>query len=95
LGTVFVNWKLVIANRGLPSAISTNSLGIGKGGNVKVETNHLNIKDGGAITAKAMKTGNAGNVIVQANTIKITNSGTITTTAENATGGNITIIVPN
>jgi filamentous hemagglutinin family protein len=82
-------------NRGLPSAISTNSLGIGKGGNVKVETNHLNIKDGGAITAKAMETGNAGNVVVQANTIKITNSGTITTTAENATGGNITIVVPN
>jgi large exoprotein involved in heme utilization and adhesion len=82
-------------NRGLPSAISTNSLSIGQGGNVKVESNHLNINDGGAITANAMGTGNAGNVVVQANTIKITNSGTITTFAEHATGGNITIVIPN
>jgi len=82
-------------NRGLPSAISTNTLSIGQGGNVKVQTNHLNINDGGAITANASGTGNAGNVVVQANTIKITNSGTITTSAERATGGNITLIVPN
>jgi large exoprotein involved in heme utilization and adhesion len=82
-------------NRGLPSAISTNSLSIGQGGNVNVESNHLNINDGGAITASAMGTGNAGNVVVQANTIEITNSGTITTSAEHATGGNITIVIPN
>ncbi|RKZ50788.1 MAG: hypothetical protein DRR16_08810 [Candidatus Parabeggiatoa sp. nov. 3] len=82
-------------NRGLPSAISTNSLGIGQGGHVTVESNHLNIRDGATITANAMGTGNAGNVTVQANTINITNRGTITTSAEQATGGNITLVVPN
>jgi large exoprotein involved in heme utilization and adhesion len=82
-------------NRGLPSAISTNSLGIGQGGHVTVETNQLNISDGATVTANAMGTGNAGNVTVQANTINITNSGTITTSAEKATGGNLTLVVPN
>jgi len=82
-------------NRGLPSAISTNSLGIGQGGHVTVETNQLNISDGATVTANAMGTGNAGNVTVQANTINITNRGTITTSAEQATGGNLTLVVPN
>ncbi|MEK8015760.1 MAG: hypothetical protein VSS75_002750, partial [Candidatus Parabeggiatoa sp.] len=82
-------------NRGLPSAISTNSLGIGQGGHVTVETNQLNISDGAAITANAMGTGNAGDVVIEANTIKITNSGTITTSAEQASGGNISLVVPN
>jgi len=82
-------------NRGIPSVISTNSLGIGQGGHVTVETNQLNISDGGAITANAMGMGNAGDVVIEANTIKITNNGTITTSAEQATGGNITLVVPN
>jgi large exoprotein involved in heme utilization and adhesion len=82
-------------DRGLPSAISTNSLGIGQGGDVKVQTNHLNINDGGVITANAMGTGNAGNVVIQANTINLSGNGTITTSSEHATGGNITITVPN
>jgi len=82
-------------NRGLPSAISTNSLGIGQGGHVTVESNHLNIRDGATITANAMGTGNAGDVVIEANTIKITNNGTITTSAEQATGGNLTLVVPN
>ncbi|RKZ39690.1 MAG: hypothetical protein DRQ49_01645 [Gammaproteobacteria bacterium] len=82
-------------DHGLPSAISTNSLGIGQGGDVKVETNHLNINDGSAITANAMGTGNAGNVVIQANTINLSGNGTITTSSEHATGGNITITVPN
>jgi len=82
-------------DHGLPSAISTNSLGIGQGGDVKVETNHLNINDGSAITANAMGTGKAGNIVIQANTINLSGNSTITTSSEHATGGNITITVPN
>ncbi|HIE01883.1 MAG TPA: hypothetical protein EYP59_16630 [Thiotrichaceae bacterium] len=39
--------------------------------------------------------GNAGDISIQANTINLKDSGEINTTAENATGGNITVTTPN
>ena len=80
---------------GLPSAISTRSFSVGQGGNIEVKTDHLSIKDDGAIIANAMGTGNAGGIMIQANTIKLADNGNISTSAEHATGGNITILVPN
>ena len=80
---------------GTGSSISTDTFNVSSGGNVNIETNKLTVTDYGTISAKSQDTGNAGQIIVQAHTVKLANQGNISTEAENAVGGNITVITPN
>jgi filamentous hemagglutinin family protein len=81
---------------GIPSGINSDTFADGAGGNIKVQANHLLLKNGGIISAHSRGgKGNAGDIFVSANTIHLTDKSAITVEAENARGGNLTIVTPN
>ncbi|HEY9675093.1 MAG TPA: filamentous hemagglutinin N-terminal domain-containing protein [Waterburya sp.] len=70
---------------------STRSNSTGNGGTITLQTNTLSLRDRAQISASSEGTGRAGDVgIVADGGITLTNSG-ITTSAEQASGGSITI----
>jgi len=80
---------------GIPSAINSDTLAGGQGGNLFVSANHLTLQNGGTISATSIGTGNAGDIFVSAEALNLTDQSAITAEAENAAGGNITITTPN
>jgi hypothetical protein len=80
---------------GVPSSISSSTLTTGRGGNVTVHANHLQVSDGGLIMANSLGAGDAGELTIQANTLEIFNQGLITTSAQYAGGGDIHLTVAN
>jgi filamentous hemagglutinin family protein len=84
-----------IDERGLPSGIFNDTLSSGQGGNIEIKVKHLNLTHSGTISARSHSTGNAGEIVIQANNINLTEDSNISTSAENATGGNITVNTPN
>ncbi|MEJ1935489.1 filamentous hemagglutinin, partial [Nostoc sp. NIES-2111] len=59
-------------------------------GNIFVNTNIINISDGGLISARNQGLNNAGNIKINANTININNQGEVNATTAIGEGGNIT-----
>jgi len=88
------------------AAISNATFGPGEGNDITLRvTEELSVSGqlvnefGYGITSQSESTasnaGNAGNISVQANTIHLSNEGQISTQANNATGGNINLTMPN
>ena len=84
--------------------ISNSTYGSGKGGTINIKADELIISQkisegfGSAVFARSLSrrdyAGDAGNITINANIINIDNGG-ITTSANNASGGEINITVPN
>lgn len=71
---------------------STEQGAIGKGGEINVNTNTLEVKDGAVVNARTLNNSDGGSVTIKANTIEATNGGqVITTTRSDGRAGNITI----
>ena len=93
--------NLIVSNDAKISTSNTSdiggyfSVGSGQGGNIELHAKKLTVTNGGNITASSVSTGNAGQIIVQADNVNLTRGSKITTEAENASGGNITFIIPN
>jgi filamentous hemagglutinin family protein len=62
--------------------ITSETLGIGKGGDIQVQANSLSVNNGGSITSRSEGQGNSGNVQVQANSVFLTNGGRIISRSE-------------
>ncbi|HIK03540.1 MAG TPA: S-layer family protein [Trichormus sp. M33_DOE_039] len=77
-----------IDSQNFPSALSTSGEGIGKAGNLFINTPNLNISDGAVVTVSAIGTGEAGNLIARANTIQL-NQGKLTAETNAGAGANI------
>jgi filamentous hemagglutinin family protein len=108
VGQLFDNDELALTGfantSGLFSSV-VRSDARGAGGDILVETNNLNIQDGGAIAANVFGKGNGGNITINADNLNVSNSflvsdvrSGLTTTVE-ATGsgkaGRIDIIADN
>ncbi|BAP57534.1 filamentous hemagglutinin-like protein [Thioploca ingrica] len=78
---------------GVPSSISSNTLATGRGGNVKVHANYLQLSDGGVITANSLGIGDAGELRIQADTLEIVDRDEITTSAQQSSGGDLRLTV--
>jgi filamentous hemagglutinin family protein len=71
---------------------STEQGAKGKGGEITVNTNTLEVKDGAVVNARTLNDSDGGSVTINANTIEATNGGqVITTTRSDGKAGNITI----
>jgi filamentous hemagglutinin family protein len=77
------------------TGILSDTYSEGQGGNIEIQTTHLDLKQNGNLSAHSHAIGNAGEITVQANTIILTKGGNISTSATNAAGGHITITVPH
>ncbi len=64
----------------------------GDGGNIKMETESLLVRDGGEISVATVGTGKAGNVRIETSSL-ILDNGTISAETASNTGGNITLQV--
>lgn len=81
---------------GYPSLLSAEvaQSGIGDGGRLTIETEHLKVADGSKILAGTFGIGEAGNINVITNTFEATNGGQfLTTTSSNYDAGNIILKV--
>ena len=77
---------------GLSSQLSASTQGTGNGGNIKIATNSLIIRDKAQATVSSQGTGNAGNLEVQAKSIGLQNgSKLLSTNTLGKGGGNITL----
>ncbi len=71
------------------SALSTDTYGPGRGGNINVTAEELVLHDGGAIISRSLGEGDAGHININSDSITLNNAGTISTEAANAGGGQI------
>jgi filamentous hemagglutinin family protein len=81
---------------GLPSGLytATEQGAIGQGGNIRINTNDLQLTDGAVLSGRTRSIFSGGNVTVKAETMQINNGGQIFTTASNqGAAGNITLNV--
>jgi len=64
----------------------------GRGGNIEVTTNALQLSDGAVLTARTFNADSGGNITVNVNTLKLTGGGQLlTTTYSSGPAGNITV----
>ena len=64
----------------------------GRGGNIEVTTNALQLSDGAVLSARTFNTESGGNITVNVNTLKLTGGGQLLTTAySSGRAGNITV----
>jgi filamentous hemagglutinin family protein len=63
----------------------------GNGGNLRIFTDRLILRDKGRVSIRAQGTGNAGNLEVFANSILMDNEGGLEGTSETGVGGNFTV----
>lgn len=77
---------------GFPSNLSASAQGSGDGGNVKIATGRLLVRDGAEVSVSSQGTGDAGNLDVKANSVRLENGGNLLSTSTLGNGGgNITL----
>jgi lipopolysaccharide export system protein LptA len=99
-GEVNIQANILIIEKG--STIQTITLGTGKGGSINITTDSLIISGepsattgiASMSTGEASNAGDAGEIKIKANIIKMKDKAFISTTAQNASGGDITIETP-
>jgi large exoprotein involved in heme utilization and adhesion len=72
-----------------PSGILSGTEGRGAGGDIHVAAQHIQLSDGGTISASSFGDGAAGNILLQASETFGSQHGAVTTTAAQAGGGRI------
>ncbi|WP_445245713.1 filamentous hemagglutinin, partial [Microcoleus sp. OTE_8_concoct_300] len=74
------------------SSITTGTLGVGRAGEIALDTKRLTIRDGSAILNPTYSTGEGGDVTIRASeSVEINAGGLFTTTFDSANAGSITI----
>ncbi|VEP17410.1 Filamentous hemagglutinin family N-terminal domain [Hyella patelloides LEGE 07179] len=71
------------------TGISAFTQAEGAGGSVTIETESLNLIDGGIIDVSTSGTGDSGNLTIEANSIDLENNSRINAETQSGTGGNI------
>jgi hypothetical protein len=74
---------------GFRSGLYSETSGRRPGGDLRVVTPHLELSDGGTISASSTGTGDAGNIVIQAGKLFLSDHSVVTTEAEQGDGGNI------
>ncbi len=73
-----------------PSTLASISQGSGDAGNVTIQTNRLNVRNGAEVNVSSENTGNAGNLEINASTISLNNEGKLIANSKaGRSGGNI------
>ncbi len=80
-----------IGSTPVKSALLTAAEGTGNGGQLILNTENLNIRDGAEVTASSSGSGTAGEIIINASGTLSATDGDITTSAEQSAGGAIKI----
>ena len=84
--------RIAIAGRDIEnfrSGLFSQAMGRGAGGNLQVAAPHLQLSDGGAISANSLGAGNVGNIVIQAGKLFLSDHSVVTTEAVQGDGGNI------
>ncbi len=75
-----------------PSTLASESQGSGSAGNLTIQTNTLNVRDGAEINVSSSGRGDAGNLEIYASNVSLDNEGKLIATSNAGRGGgNITI----
>jgi filamentous hemagglutinin family protein len=64
-------------------------VGTGPGGNIEIRAQHIELSNGGTISARSLGEGEAGNIRIQASDTFLSRNGAVTTEAERAGGARI------
>ncbi|NJP08897.1 MAG: S-layer family protein [Leptolyngbyaceae cyanobacterium RU_5_1] len=91
-GTLLLQARDSVEVTGNLSSISARVLGqaTGRGGDLFVQTNQLNLRDGGQISASSQGAGEAGNIFIQArHSVRLDNQSQIVAATRSGNGGNI------
>jgi large exoprotein involved in heme utilization and adhesion len=75
----------------VPSAIETNTRGLGNAGQLMIKTGRLTVRDGAEVGVRSTGLGSAGSLDVTADSIWLENQGTISAVTFAGLGGNISI----
>lgn len=98
-GTLIVNASKLVqvmgtsANGKTASGLFVETSGAGAAGNLRIDTEQLNVQDRATISMKSEGTGRAGNLEVTAGSISLENQGFIVATTLSGDGGNLTLQV--
>ncbi len=76
-----------------PSSLTTQSRGAGAGGDLKIETRQLNVRNRATVNVSSESSGRAGQLTVQAGSIHLDNQGKLTAATLAGEGGNIALQV--
>jgi filamentous hemagglutinin family protein len=95
-----LNPSLIISSANLVDPIIQEILGLpetpsGASGNILLNTKHLIISDGGAVSVNNDGIGNAGTIEIKAEIISLNNRGQISATTNSGEGGNINLFLDN
>ena len=93
-GSVNLDATGAVTVTGADSAISTNTLGDGDGGDINIRAFSVAINNGGAITADSSGAGLAGSITINTGDRITLNGGSISTRAVTSDGGNIVLNAP-
>jgi len=75
---------------------NTNSGAVGNGGTITVQSNNLQLQDGGVIAARSQSSFNGGDITINTNNLTLTSGGELlTTTFNSGSAGNITVNANN
>lgn len=74
---------------GIISGLASETTGFGDGGNVRIDTGELIVRNEAEVTVRSVGLGNAGNLAVTANSILLANQGKLLAETTLAGGGNI------
>jgi len=72
---------------------NTNPDSIGQGGNLRITSGQLNVRDGAEVNVSSQGLGNAGELRVEANSISLVNGGKLEASTASGLGGNIELQV--
>ncbi|GAA6624287.1 filamentous hemagglutinin N-terminal domain-containing protein [Scytonema sp. NUACC26] len=76
--------------------VSAQTNGLGKGGDIQIETDSLLLANQGSISSESVREqGKAGNIFLNVRNILEANNGSISTSTDRSSGGAITIIAKN
>lgn len=95
-GDIMIQVTDFVSMRGPSSDIAANSFGMGRGGNISIETEELRIHDGAEVYTEASGSGDAGNLVIRAtDLVEVTGSQSELSTRSTYEGtgdaGNLTI----
>jgi large exoprotein involved in heme utilization and adhesion len=78
-------------NAGNTSALFSTTRGNGAGGDIRVTAPHIQLRDGGLISARSVSDGKAGTILIQAGDTFHSQQGAVTTEAGQGGGGTIAL----